>query len=81
MITINDITIINCNVGISAPVTTNMSINGAYFKNVGTCYELRNDHHTRNIKGSNLKSFYKPKNFNHSKLYLEVKNIMNRLAR
>lgn len=43
MITINKLTIIDCKIGISAPRTANMSVNGAYFERVGTCYDFRDE--------------------------------------
>jgi hypothetical protein len=40
---ISNCSFINCGVGISAPKSANLLINGAYFERVGTCYEFRND--------------------------------------
>lgn len=43
MITINNCSFIDCGIGISAPKSANLLINGTYFERVGTCYQFTDD--------------------------------------
>lgn len=77
MININNLTIIDCKVGIKAPKTANMSINGAYFERVETCYDFHDVPYTASVeqKISSLKNIKMiVKNNNASNLEIERKS-------